>query len=87
MKSQDQLDDDFVNQEFKRETIKTVKKKKESQVLKSDILKYFRLIQITNLVLATIFLARQNFPYAWFLAGVVGVCTIERVWLLVFRNK
>lgn len=85
--TQDVLDDDFVNTEFKRETNKTIKKKKDHQILKEDILKYVRLIQITNMILATIFLARQDFLYAQFLSGVVGICTAERIWYLVFRNR
>lgn len=86
-KRDDLLDDEFVNSELKREVNKTRKKKFESVTIKADILKYFRIIQITNMILATIFLARQDFVYAQFLAGVVGLCTVERLWLLIFRNK
>ena len=86
-KSKDILDEEFVNSEFKREVNKTRKKKFEVSTIKTDLLKYFRIIQITNMILATIFLSEQNFFYARFLAGVVGVCVVERVWMLVFRSK
>ena len=86
-KRDDLLDEEFVNSELKREVNKTRKKKFEAATIKADILKYFRIIQVTNMILATIFLARQDFVYAQFLAGVVGLCTAERIWLLIFRNK
>lgn len=89
MKKIEQIDADeaFIDNEIKQIVNEAREKKFEVSTIKADILKYFRIIQITNMILATIFLARQDFVYAQFLAGVVGLCTVERLWLLIFRNK